>query len=43
MRKTIYTDKKGYRWTAENLEDLIQSYASFKQFYETFLHYSHRF
>jgi hypothetical protein len=42
MSKTIYVDRKGNKWTKDNIEDLIKAFASFKDFYETFLHYSHR-
>ena len=32
MSKIIYVDKKGNNWTEGNIEDLIQAFASFKDF-----------
>jgi hypothetical protein len=40
--KTIFVDRKGKRWSRTNLQDLIDAFASFKDFTETFEYYSHR-
>lgn len=42
LNKIIYTDKKGNKWSDENIQDLIDGYAYLKGLAEILSHYSHR-